>query len=126
MRTAQVLLVANDSRLTAMLERVVSKERCLLRQPRDLGECVELLREGGSTVLVLRVGRNLETEMELLAEVAYQYPDAGIVVVGEAVHASLAGLAWDLGADYVFLLPQPGEMLPEIVAGLLRGAGASP
>ena len=34
-------------------------------------------------------------------------------------HAALAGLAWDLGADYVLFPPQPRELLPEIVAGLL-------
>ena len=37
--------------------------------------------------------------------------------VGE--HARLAGLAWDLGAAYVHLPPQPHERLPGIVAGLM-------
>jgi hypothetical protein len=74
-------------------------------------------------VLVLRVGRDLEFELSLLERVANLFPDAGTVVVGEATHAALAGLAWDLGADCVLLLPQPGEMLPEVVAGLLTPAG---
>ena len=127
MRSAQVLVIEKDSLLTAMLEGlVVGQQRCLLRHPRDLAECLELLRDGGSgTVVVLRVGRNVEEEMRLLAEVAHLYPDAGLVVVGEAAHAPLAGLAWDLGADYVLILPQPREMLPEIVSGLLRPAGGS-
>jgi DNA-binding NarL/FixJ family response regulator len=124
MRTAQVLIIENDSLLTAMLEGlVVQKQRCLLRHPRDLKECLELLRDGGPSVVVLRLSQNVEEEMGLAAEVANLYPDAGLVVVGEPVHAPLAGLAWDLGADYVLILPQPRELLPEIVAGLLRPAG---
>jgi hypothetical protein len=57
--------------------------------------------------------------------VGYLYPEAGLVIVAEAIHASLAGLSWDLGADYVLILPQPRELLPEIVAGLLRPAGVA-
>ena len=126
MRSAQVLVIENDSLLTAMLEGlVVERQRCLLRHPRDLTECLEMLRESGQSVVVLRLGRQVEEEMRLLAEVAYHYPDTGLVVVGEAVQAPLAGLTWDLGADYVLILPQPREMLPEIVGGLLRPAGVT-
>jgi DNA-binding NtrC family response regulator len=124
MRSAQVLVIENDSLLTAMLEGlVVQKQRCLVRHPRDLRECLELLGEGGPSVIVLRLSQNVEEEMLLAAEVAHLHPDAGLVVVGEAAHAALAGLAWDLGADYVLILPQPRELLPEIVAGLLRPVG---
>jgi len=69
--------------------------------------------------LVLKLSDTLEEELSLLAEVSNLHPDVGIVVVGEAVHAPLAGLAWDLGADYVMLLPQPRDLLIETVAGLL-------
>ena len=66
------------------------------------------------------MGRDLEFELSLLERVASLFPDVGTVVVGEAAHAALAGLAWDLGASYVMLLPQPAEMLPDVVAGLLK------
>src|SRR5262245_12452804 len=125
MRSAQVLVIEKETLLTAMLEGlVVQRQRCLLRHPRDLGECLGLLREAGQSVVVLHLGEKVEEQMHLLAEVAYLYPDASLVVVGEGAHTGLAGLAWDLGADYVLILPQPREMLLEVVAGLLRPAEA--
>jgi len=125
MRYAQVLVYENDTLLTTMLEEKARQEKWSLRHPRDFAQCAPLLRRGGPSVLALRVGRDLEFELSLLERVAYLFPDAGTVVVGEAAHAALAGLAWDLGADCVLLLPQPGEMLPEVVAGLLKPAGGS-
>ena len=125
MRYAQVLLYENDTLLTRMLEEKAREEKWSLRHPRDFAECRELLGRGGRAVLVLRVGRNLEFELALLERVASLFPDVGTVVVGEAAHAALAGLAWDLGANYVMLLPQPAEMLPEVVAGLLKPVGGS-
>src|SRR5438876_9636491 len=107
MRYPQVLVYENDTLLTAMLEELAAAGKWSLRHPRDFAECRALLRRGGPSVLVLRVGRNLEFEMSLLERVARLFPDVGTVVVGEAVHAPLAGLAWDLGASYVMMLPQP-------------------
>jgi hypothetical protein len=138
----QVLVMENDTRLTAMLEQFVkAKAKAsssrpwdlgedpdanakpqppLLRHPRDKEECLTFLASGRSSVLVLKLGRNAEEKMALLSLVTHQYPDTGVIVVGEAMHASLAGLAWDLGASYVMILPQPQELLMEVVAGLLR------
>ena len=126
MRHPQVLLYENDTLLTALLEEAAAEHRWALRHPRDADECLDLLRGGGPGVLVLRVGRNLEFELSLLERVAALFPDTGVVVVGEVGHAPLAGLAWDLGADYVMILPQPREMLPEVVACLLRSEEECP
>src|SRR5947199_6516929 len=115
MRTAQLLIHEPDGRLTALLEGLP----CLLRHPRSAAECLEMLRPGEPAVLVVKFGANLEQELTLLASVADLHPDVGIVVVGEAVHAPVAGLAWDLGADYVLLLPQPVDLIVETVRGLL-------
>src|SRR5437763_4231607 len=112
MRYPQVLVYEHDTLLTAMLEGPALAGRWSLRHPRDLPECLALLRRGGPAVLVVRVGRSLRRELELLAQVAHLFPDAGTVLVGEAAHAPLAGLAWDLGASCVLLLPQPAEMPP--------------
>jgi DNA-binding NtrC family response regulator len=119
MRYAQILIHENDGRLTAMLQAELEAKRCLLRQPRDLAECLQLLAQGWPAVLVLRLGRDLEGELTMLTRVKHLHPEAGCVVVGDSIHAAVAGLAWDLGADYVLLLPQPKEMLPLVVAGLL-------
>ena len=119
MRYAQVLLYENDTLLTTMLEERARQERWSLRHPRDYAECRELLCRGGPAVLVVRLGRDLEFELSLLERVASLYPDVGTVVVGEAVHAALAGLAWDLGAAYVLFPPQSRDTLSEVVTGLM-------
>jgi DNA-binding NtrC family response regulator len=121
MKTAQVLVVEPDSRLTAQLEGlVIGQKKCPLRHPHGAAECLDLLSGGGPAVLVLRLGRNVEEELILLAEVAFRHPDLSAVVVADTAHAHLAGLAWDLGAAYVVIFPQPRELLPEVVAGLLQ------
>jgi DNA-binding response OmpR family regulator len=122
MRHPQVLVYENDTRLTAMLEDMARENKWLLRHPRELAECLSLLRRGGPAVLVLKVGQHLEFEMTLLERIKYLSPDTAAVVVCETIDydlRELAGVAWELGADYVLFLPQPRNLLPEIVAGLL-------
>ena len=126
MRHPQVLVYENDTRLSGMLEEVAGQQKWLVRHPRQLSECLEMLRRGGPSVLLLQVGRRLEFELTLLERVKYLCPDAAAVVVCETIDydlKALAGAAWDLGADYVMFLPQPRNFLPDIVAGLLRPEG---
>src|SRR5262245_41497041 len=120
MRRAQVLVYENDHRLTAMLEEPALQARFSLRHPRDLSECMELLREGGPGVLVLKLGRNLEFELTLLEQVCRLFPETACVIVAEEVHAPVAGLAWDLGASYVMVFPQHRDLLADVVVGLLQ------
>lgn len=123
MRHPQVLVYENDTRISAMLEEVAREKQWLLRHPRQLSECLALLRRGGPNALVLKVGQHLEFEMTLLERVKVLCPDTAAVVVCETIAydlRELAGVAWELGADYVLFLPQPRNFLPEIVAGLLQ------
>ncbi len=121
MRHPQILVFEPDSRLAALLRPLAEERRWALREPRQIGPCLRLLRQGGPGVLVIRLGRDLEREFGLLERVAWLSPETGRVVVGDADHAGLAGLAWDLGADFVLLPPLGRERLAEIVAGLMPG-----
>jgi DNA-binding NarL/FixJ family response regulator len=123
MRHPQLLIHEGDGRLAAMLRPLAEARKWSMREPARAGDCVGALRRGGPAVVVVKVGRDLEREMTLLEEMHRLRPEAAVVVVGEAVHAPLIGLAWDLGASYVLLPPEPRERLPEIVAGLM---GAQP
>jgi hypothetical protein len=121
MRHPQVLVHERDGRLAALLQAVV-KERDLrwpVREPRDLASCLRLLQSGGPAVLVVRGGRDLERELTLLERVAWLRPETATVFVGDADHATLAGVVWDLGARYVLLAPQPRDLLPEVVIRLM-------
>jgi hypothetical protein len=154
MRQPLVLVYESDGRIAAHLrgvaeERKHRKEpRWTLHEPRHPEACLRLLRPAGRSVLVLKLGsiprrdvrlldpgqaeaaarteRALVRELTLLERVTWLCPEAATVVVGDADHAELAALYWDLGAAYVSLPPRPREGLPEIVAGLLGLSGGRP
>jgi hypothetical protein len=93
--------------------------RCWLRKPRQPQSCLRLLQAHGPGVLVLKLGRDLIRELTLLEAVSWRYPETATIVVGDAPNPVLAGLAWDLGADFVLLPPLRRDLLPDLVAGLL-------
>jgi hypothetical protein len=121
MRHPQVLIHERDGRLAALLRAAVEERglRWPVREPRDLAGCLRLLQRGGPAVVVVRAARDLERELTLLERVAWLHPEAATVFVGDAEHAPLAGVAWDLGARYVLLPPQSRELLPDVVIGLM-------
>jgi hypothetical protein len=121
MRYPQLLVHESDGALAALLRPAAERLRWSLREPRQRERCLRLLARGGPGVLVIKAGRDLERELSLLESVRWLYPETACVLVGDADHARLAGLAWDLGAAYVHLPPQPRDTLPEIVAGLMAG-----
>ena len=98
MRQPQVLIHERDGRLTAFVRAVLEARglRWTVREPRDL-----------------------ERELTLLERVAWLHPEAATVFVGDVEHAPLAGIAWDLGVRYVYLPPQPRELLPDLVIQLM-------
>jgi hypothetical protein len=121
MRHPQVLIHERDGRLAALLRAAVEARglRWPVREPRDLAGCLRLLQRGGPAVLVVRAGRDLERDLTLLERVVWLHPQTAAVFVGDAEHAALAGIAWDLGARYVLLPPQSRELLPDVVIGLM-------
>jgi hypothetical protein len=121
MRRAQVLVYESDGRLAELLREAAQKHRWWLRELRQVGSVPELLGPGGGTVLVLKVGRDLERELGLLEEVSWRYPETATVVVGDADNPALAELAWDLGARLALFPPLPRAHLPEVVERLMEG-----
>src|SRR5262245_58880199 len=119
MRYPQVVVYESDGRLAGLLRPLAEQQRWALREPWEAGACRRLLAAGLPTVLVIRVGRDLERELALLEESSWHTPDVPAVLVGEPDHARVAGLAWDLGAACVLLWPSAREVLAEVVAGLM-------
>jgi hypothetical protein len=145
MRHPLVVVFETDGRLAAQLRQ---PGRWSLREPRQPEACLRLLRPAGRGVLVLKLGsvprrevtlleqgqgeeaalaeRALVRELTLLERVTWLCPEAATVVVGDADHADLAALCWDLGAAYVSFPPRPRDWLPDVVAGLLGLPGGRP
>jgi hypothetical protein len=126
MHHPMLVIVEGEGRLAAILRPVAEQHSWVLHEPRKTASCLRLLRRGGPAVLVIKAGRDLEREVGLLDEVCRLHPGVATVFVGDTDHPALAGLAWDLGADYVLFPPQPRERLPEIVAGLMNPNGDRP
>jgi len=122
MRHPQLLVFERDGRLAQLLRALSEQRNWSLREPRQLEHCWRLLREGHPSVLVLRVGSKVETELALLERVAALLPMLPIVVVGDVENEALTDLAWDLGASCVLLPPLSRDWLPAVVAGLMDAA----
>jgi len=125
MRHRQVLVCESDDRLAQVLRPCVQAQGWRLREVRHPRVCLGLLPQGGESVFVLRLGRDLQREMTLLEQVTWLFPETATVVVCDADNAALVQLVWDLGARFVLHPPQVRELLPEVVAGFL-GAETAP
>jgi hypothetical protein len=106
MRHAQVVTFGLENRLTERLQPWCESRSVWLRPTQHAHACLNLLRAAGAGVLVMRLGRDVEKELQLLERASTLFPDASSIVVGSGEHPALAGLAWDLGASCV-LLPLP-------------------
>jgi DNA-binding response OmpR family regulator len=119
MRFPQILIYETDGRLARMLEGTAGTHRWALRQPRRLESCLRLLRRGGPAIVIVKLENDLESALALVAQVTWRFPDAVSVIVGDNESPVLGELAWDLGASYVLLPPQPRELLLDVVASLM-------
>jgi DNA-binding NarL/FixJ family response regulator len=122
MRPRQLLTFGLDDKLAQHLHELVEDRGIGLRVTRQPEACLNLLRQGAVGVLVLRVGRDLESEYALLAQVAKQFPRVRNVVIGDLDHPQLTGLAWDLGADCVLSAPVEPEPLRDVVVQMFGEA----
>jgi DNA-binding NtrC family response regulator len=125
MRQAQVLIYERDGKLAETLRPLSQQRGFRLRELRQVQACLGALRRHGPGVLVVRLGRDLEREVALVADAGRLFPETPVIVVGDSANPALISLAWDLGAQYALFPPQPIELLPELVEGFLSTARPS-
>jgi hypothetical protein len=126
MRYPQLVIVGPDPRMVGALRDLATQHQWTLREPRTPEAALRFLRQSGASVVVLKAGPDPKVEMRLLERCGVLFPDVPTVVVCDSDSSGLTGLAWDLGAHFVFSPPQPREHLPEIVAGLMETAVGRP
>jgi hypothetical protein len=119
MRRAQAVVLERDGRLADMLRPAAEARGWWVREVRQASSCLDMLRQGGRSVLVVLVGPQVETEMSLLERVSYHAPECRSVAVIETGDPQLTCLAWDLGSAYVLSPAQVPQLLPDLVTGLL-------
>jgi hypothetical protein len=124
----QIIVHERDGRLAQQLQPLAEQQRWPLREPRQSEPLWRLLRQGGPTVLVVKLSRDPtrgspERELALLERVSWHLPDVATVAVGDPEDAAaLAGLAWDVGVSFALVPPLSRDLLPDIVTGLMRRA----
>jgi hypothetical protein len=116
----QVLAYGVEGRLAELLREIAQPRGVWLRDVARPATCVNLLRKAGQSLLVLKLGRDLEEELSLLAQVSSLFPETVTVAIGATEHPQLAALAWDLGARYVLFPPQPVDKLVEVLKTALQ------
>jgi len=122
MRYPQLLIYESAGGIAELFRRQRQEEksrRFALREPRGQESCLRLLRRGGPSALILKVGKDLVREFTLLERVTWLCPETAVIVAGDMENAILAELAWDLGASFVLFPPLPREWLPALVDGFL-------
>jgi hypothetical protein len=126
MQSPQLLIYEpHPSRLAELLSEPARARGWSLRLVNHTAKCLRALRNAGPAVLLIRLGAgDLVRELTLLERAAWLCPEAAVVVVGETVNPTLAGLAWDLGAAFVLFPPQSRELLPDLIAGFLQPSQA--
>ncbi len=121
MRAPQIVVYESDRWAAELLRGTAEVWQWPLRELRDEAAIVRAL-QGGRSVLVLEIGGDLERDLALLARLTWLCHAACAVVVTQTASAELAGLAWDLGADYVLAPPLPRDALLPVVLRLMETA----
>jgi DNA-binding NarL/FixJ family response regulator len=122
MQQPQIIAYGVEGRLAEQLQEWAQTQRCWAREVQHLQACRNLLRTAAPAVLVLRLGRDVERELALLAQAHELFPATATIVLGDSDNSALAALAWDLGAHYVLFPPTPAETLPSILEHMLTPA----
>ena len=122
MHQTQIVTYKIDGAIAVRLRELAQARRFWLRETSQLDACRNLVQTTAPAILVLVLGGDLERELTLLEQVHASMPGTSIVALGEVDNPVLAGLAWDLGAKFVFFPPTSAHAVNEVIGRLLEEA----
>lgn len=122
MRHPQVIVYERDGRLATLLRAQAQQRRWALHEPRRLENTLQLLRGAGPSVLVVKIGSQLEQELTLLERAHWLAPSTRTIAVSDVENEALENLAWDLGVHYALFPPQSRQVLADVVVSLMEAA----
>lgn len=116
----QIVVFEPESRVAPQLRALAAAERWALREPRLESNCREQLQPITPTVLVIFVEEPAERALTLVADAA-RLAHVAVVAVGSVENAeTLAGVAWDCGAEFALFPPLSRDLLPDVVRGSMH------
>ena len=125
MKLPQVVIYESDGFLAAQTRRLAKENGWLVRESRRPDSCVGLVSEVRPSVLLIRLGGDLQDGLSLLCDVVTTAPDCPVILVCDAklegadLRAQLSALAFDLGARYIIFPPLQQPVIEDLVSGLM-------
>lgn len=127
MRLPQIVILAFDDWLAKQLAEFAAEHRWLVKEVRQTGAVLSLLREPRPTVLLAQLDPHADgiaAALDFLIQVHRDYPSVATVVVSdvkinEEERIAWAGTAFDLGARYILFPPLTRPVLEDLVGGLM-------
>ena len=83
----QIVVFEREKRIATLLRELAAAERWALREPRQLENCREQLRQLTPTVFVVAVERPSDSALQLLQTATVECPHVAIVAVGSVEDA---------------------------------------
>lgn len=120
MQQTQIITCGIDGPLLERLQELAQARRWWLRPTSQPEACRDLVHASPPSVLIVRLGRDLEDELALLEWVHRALPATASIAVGEADNPVLAGLAWEMGVTYALFPPTPIEAINDLIVRLLE------
>ncbi|MBX9680848.1 MAG: hypothetical protein K2X38_18985 [Gemmataceae bacterium] len=111
MRNPELIAFGFDEPAAASLATWAAPRGIRVRPVQKTDACLNLLREGYARAAILRVGRDLPSELELLAAVTAGFPSVASIVIEDSNHAELRATLWDIGARLVASPRQHAEVM---------------
>ena len=115
MRSAELLAFGVEGVLNDRLAAWAQDHGLWYRPVQQASALHNLLRKGSRGLLIIRVGRDVVSELELLQGAAHDFPEMTTIVIGDLDHPLLEGLAYDLGASAVLFPPRGSDELFEML-----------
>ncbi len=127
MRHPQLAILAFDDWLGKQLAEFAHEHRWLVKEVRQAGAALALLREPRPTVLLAQFDPHADTvaaTLEFLLDVHAKHPAVATIAVSdvkmnEADRAAWTATVLDLGARFVLFPPLTRPVLEDLVGGLM-------
>src|SRR2546423_2076138 len=83
MKHPQLVVYESDGALAGQVRRLAGENSWLVRECRRSDACLELVSESRPSVLLLKLERDLQDGLTLLAQTAERAPDCPVVLVSD-------------------------------------------
>jgi hypothetical protein len=116
MRSTELLAFGVEGTLSDRLAAWALDRGQWFRPVQHASALLNLLSKGSQGVVLIRLGRDIVGEMELLQTAAHDFSGVTIIVLGDLDHPLLEGLAYDLGAGAVLFPPRGVDEMFEMLS----------